>query len=98
MPKTHILNHPGHGQVKGQFFWEKSPFENPGICFVPEHIIRENHTFDELEYIREEWARTNCSAQPEGEGSHMFPDMEKPVLEATPEEESRVDKFLRRWS
>lgn len=84
MHKTYTISQP-YGETDGRFFWEASPFADPGICFVPESLIDAEGKLKRSAYLNEGWARLNCGSQPQGRGSHMFPDMETPVLGVTPE-------------
>jgi hypothetical protein len=63
---------------------------------VPETCIQKGELNEDL-YLKN-WARTNCGSQPQGYGSHMFPDLKKPVLEANTEEKERVQKLVQKWT
>lgn len=95
MHKTYTITKP-RGVTKGRFFWQDSfkPDEEKGICFVPESLI-EGEELNRAAYLEIGWARTNCGSQPQGQGSHMFPDMKKPVLEETSEQKNRIQEFLK---
>lgn len=106
MHKTYTITKASTGPTQGRFFWEKFvgseeeilaiPEEEKGICFIPEFLI-EGGELDTNAYLDTGWARTSCGSQPQGCGSHMFPDMKKPVLEDTPEQTDRIKKFLEIW-
>ena len=58
--------------------------EIPGsVCFVPLSVIREGK-LDEARYVEEGWASLNIKAQSPraGIGSHLFPDLAQPCLNA----------------
>ena len=95
MHKTYTITN-SNGATKGRFFWQESakPEKDKGICFVPESLIEDEELNRPL-YLELGWARTNCGSQPQGEGSHMFPNVTNPVLEETPEQEARVKEFLK---
>jgi len=62
---------------------------------VPEHLMRDG-AFDEKTYTNRRWASFNCVAvEAYGIGSHMFPNPEAPVLEASEEENARIEAFLK---
>jgi hypothetical protein len=50
----------------------------PAYAFVPEEFFREN-IFDKARYLASRWPSANCTANPNGIGSHLLPDPEKPV-------------------
>lgn len=50
----------------------------PVFAFVPEEFFLENG-FQKERYLASRWPSINCSANPNGIGSHVLPDPEKPV-------------------
>ena len=98
MHRTYTLNNP-YGKTNGRFFWQDSfePQAEKGICFVPESLIDAEGKLEETFYLNNGWARLNCGSQAQGHGSHMFPDMQQPVLEDQPEVTERIKTFLAHW-
>lgn len=50
----------------------------PAYAFVPSEFFREN-SFDKARYLASRWPSANCTANPNGIGSHVLPDPGKPV-------------------
>jgi hypothetical protein len=50
----------------------------PCFCFVPDEFI-EGKVFDKNRYLASRWPSANCTANPNGIGSHAMPDLGKPV-------------------
>lgn len=61
--------------VTGSFFEGQIP---DTICFVPDSLVKEG-LLDEGLYVVQGWAALNIKAQPFGIGSHMFPNLMKPI-------------------
>ena len=99
MQKAYILNNP-HGKTEGRFFWQESfeSEEKKGICFIQESLINNEGNLNESLYLNNGWARLNCGTQPEGYGSHMFPNMKNPVLEENSKQKERINNFLKQWN
>ena len=62
----HAIQHPGLRKTQ------------PCYCFVPEEFFQET-AIDKTRYLASRWPSINCSANPNGLGSHVLPDPEKPV-------------------
>lgn len=50
----------------------------PVYAFVPADYFQENG-FEQALYLASRWPSANCSANPNGIGSHVLPDQGKPV-------------------
>lgn len=46
--------------------------------FVPEEFFQES-SFDKARYLASRWPSANCTANPNGIGSHVLPNPRKPV-------------------
>ena len=50
----------------------------PTYCFVPEEFFHENG-LAKRRYLASRWPSINCTANPFGIGSHIIPNLDKPV-------------------
>lgn len=50
----------------------------PCYCFIPESFFEETG-FQKSRYLVSRWPSINCSANPLAVGSHVLPDLKKPV-------------------
>jgi hypothetical protein len=88
--------------IVGRIYWADAHPDyrtlRPLFCFVPE-IFFTGEKFDEKAYGESAWPRVNCGSNPNGIGSHLYPDLRSPVLEkeSSPELEDFLDNLGRHF-
>lgn len=76
---TVIAGKNGRVHHAGNPFLQKT---RPTYCFVPEEFFH-GRTIDFARYLASRWPSINCSANPNGIGSHVIPDPQKSVSSRT---------------
>lgn len=74
----HVIINQELGRVHhstGNRFLQKT---RPTYCWIPEEFFGENG-FNKSRFLVSRWPSINCSANPLAVGSHVIPDLKKPV-------------------
>jgi hypothetical protein len=83
--------------IKGQIFQAKAEKNisatRPMFAFVPEYLI-ENGKLNSKEYSLRGWDSINCGANKHAIGSHVFPDLTKPITEVPELKKPDFNDFL----
>ena len=89
MPPLHSVNPPSTPpqtpRPKGTFFQGSAHPDlqevHPLYTFIPKTLLTNGH-LDEKKYVQSHWAAINCAANSQKAiGSHLFPDLSKPIEE-----------------
>lgn len=67
----------------------------PLYAFVPNNLIK-NGKLDIDEYSSKRWDSINCGANQEAIGSHLFPDISKPVNQIELQKDENIIAFFSR--
>jgi len=83
--------------IKGKIFQAESE-ENlsqsrPMFAFVPSYLFK-NNEFQAKEYSLRGWDSINCGANKNAVGSHIFPDLSKPISKHLYQNNEEVKEFL----
>lgn len=67
----------------------------PLYAFVPNDVIKEGK-LDIVSYSSKRWDSINCGANQEAVGSHVFPDISKPIKQSEVITNPNIANFLKR--
>jgi hypothetical protein len=83
--------------IKGRIFKAQSEGNlsqtKPMFAFVPSYLFK-NQQFQEREYSLRGWDSINCGANKNAVGSHVFPDLSKPLNKTMFKENKDVLEFV----